>query len=95
MDEAPPGIVIPKAKIATPRDSTSILISRNGSQGPEVLLAHRIPTLRAFADFWSLPGGGIRGNDEEAATFVKGLDQLEDDWPAAVSYTHLTLPTIA
>ena len=82
MDEAPPGIVIPKAKIATPRDSTSILISRNGSQGPEVLLAHRIPTLRAFADFWSLPGGGIRGNDEEAATFVKGLDQLEDDWPA-------------
>ncbi|MFL2979067.1 MAG: MBL fold metallo-hydrolase [Candidatus Thalassarchaeaceae archaeon] len=82
MDEAPTGIVIPKAKIATPRDSTSILISRNGSQGPEVLLAHRIPTLRAFADFWSLPGGGIRGNDEEAATFVKGLDQLEDDWPA-------------
>ena len=60
MDEVPEGAVMPKAKVAKPRDSTSILITRNGSKGPEVLLAHRIPTLRAFADFWALPGGGIR-----------------------------------
>jgi len=82
MDEAPEGMVMPEARIATPRESTSILITRNGSEGPEVLLAHRIPTLRAFADFWALPGGGIRGNDMDAAASIKGLDQLEGDWPA-------------
>ena len=82
MDEVPEGAVMPKAKVAKPRDSTSILITRNGSKGPEVLLAHRIPTLRAFADFWALPGGGIRGHDTEAAASIKGLEQIEDDWPA-------------
>jgi len=82
MDEVPEGMPMPEARIAKPRDSTSILITRNGSKGPEVLLAHRIPTLRAFADFWALPGGGIRGYDAEASVSVKGIDQLDGDWQA-------------
>lgn len=82
MDEVPEGIAMPEARVAKPRDSTSILITRNGSKGPEVLLAHRIPTLRAFADFWALPGGGIRGHDAEASVSVKGIDQLDGDWQA-------------
>ncbi len=82
MDEVPEGMAMPEARVAKPRDSTSILITRNGSKGPEVLLAHRIPTLRAFADFWALPGGGIRGHDAEASVSVKGIDQLDRDWQA-------------
>ena len=82
MDEVPEGMAMPEARVAKPRDSTSILITRNGSKGPEVLLAHRIPTLRAFADFWALPGGGIRGHDAEASVSVKGIDQLDGDWQA-------------
>ena len=82
MDEVPEGMIMPEARVAKPRDSTSILITRNGSKGPEVLLAHRIPTLRAFADFWALPGGGIRGHDAEASVSVKGIDQLDGDWQA-------------
>lgn len=82
MDEVPEGMIMPEARVAKPRDSTSILITRNGSKGPEVLLAHRIPTLRAFADFWALPGGGIRGHDAEASVSVRGMDQLDGDWQA-------------
>ena len=82
MDEVPEGMAMPEARVAKPRDSTSILITRNGSKGPEVLLAHRIPTLRAFADFWALPGGGIRGHDAEASVPAKGIDQLDGDWQA-------------
>ena len=82
MDEVPEGMAMPEARVAKPRDSTSILITRNGSKGPEVLLAHRIPTLRAFADFWALPGGGIRGHDAEESVSVKGIDQLDGDWQA-------------
>ena len=58
MDEAPDGLEIPQGRISKPRNSVSILLTRDGENGIEVLLAHRISTLRAFADFWSLPGGG-------------------------------------
>jgi len=85
MDEAPRGLEIPQGRIATPRNSVSILLTRDGSNGVEVLLAHRIATLRAFADFWSLPGGGIRDFDHETAENLEIMDDLEGEWPGTLA----------
>tara|TARA_B100001996_G_scaffold364508_1_gene333575 strand:- start:1026 stop:2573 length:1548 start_codon:yes stop_codon:yes gene_type:complete len=81
MDEAPDGLEIPQGRISKPRNSVSILLTRDGENGIEVLLAHRISTLRAFADFWSLPGGGIKDFDHDAAKKIEILSNLNSDWP--------------
>ncbi len=67
MDEAPSGWTPPRPELRTPRASTSVLISRDGAAGVEVLLCHRIETLRAFPGFWALPGGGVSARDAKAA----------------------------
>ena len=85
MDEAPEGLEVPQGRIAKPRQSVSILLTRDGKNGVEVLLAHRIPTLRAFADFWSLPGGGIRDFDHDAAEKLSSLKHIETDWKGTIS----------
>ncbi len=80
MDEAPEGLNIPRSRVAKPRHSVSILLTRDGKNGVEVLLAHRIPTLRAFADFWSLPGGGIKDFDHETGGRLSTLTNIENEW---------------
>ncbi len=85
MDEAPKGLEVPQGRIAKPRQSVSILLTRDGEKGIEVLLAHRIPTLRAFADFWSLPGGGIRDFDHDAGNKLSSLMHVENDWKGTMA----------
>ena len=85
MDEAPEGVVVPQGRVAKPRDSVSILLTRDSPNGVEVLLAHRIPTLRAFADFWSLPGGGIRDYDHDAANSLPSLESVDNDWKGTMA----------
>ena len=80
MDEAPQGLNVPKGQVAKPRQSVSILLTRDGKNGVEILLAHRIPTLRAFADFWSLPGGGIKDFDHETGNQLSTLTGIENEW---------------
>jgi len=67
MDEAPSGWLPDRLEARPPRASTSVLISRQGVAGIEVLLCHRIETLRAFPNFWALPGGGVSARDAKAA----------------------------
>ncbi len=63
MEELPEGAIMPEAKVASPRPSASVVISRDGD---EILLGHRVSELPAFPDMWSFPGGGISNVDNEA-----------------------------
>ena len=85
MDEAPQGLNIPRGRVAKPRQSVSILLTRDGKNGVEVLLAHRIPTLRAFADFWSLPGGGIKDFDNKTGNKLASLENVEKEWKGTMA----------
>ena len=85
MDEAPQGLQIPEGRVAKPRQSVSILLTRDGQNGIEILLAHRIPTLRAFADFWSLPGGGIKDFDHDTGDKLSSLKNVEKEWKGAMA----------
>ena len=85
MDEAPEGLDVPQGRVAKPRQSVSILLTRDGEKGVEVLLAHRIPTLRAFADFWSLPGGGIRDFDHDVGKELSSLIDVESEWKGTMA----------
>ena len=48
MDELPEGVVLPKANVAIPRPSASLIVSRmNGNIG-EILLCHRVSEVPSF-----------------------------------------------
>ncbi len=70
MGEAPASWTPPVATVATPRASTSVLVTREGEEGVEALLCHRVETLRAFPGFWALPGGGVNARDAKAAAML-------------------------
>ena len=67
MDELPEGVVLPKANVAIPRPSASLIVSRmNGNIG-EILLCHRVSEVPSFPDFWAFPGGGVSRTDRRAS----------------------------
>ena len=76
MSEVPSGL-----KISTPQDlplrsSATLMITREGSNGIEVMLCRRVDDLPAFPSFWAFPGGGVSRVDGIAAdTF---LTEIED-----------------
>ena len=67
MDELPEGVVLPKANVAIPRPSASLIVSRmNGNIG-EILLCHRVSEVPSFPDFWAFPGGGVSRTDRRTS----------------------------
>ena len=67
MDELPEGVVLPKANVAIPRPSASLIVSRmNGNIG-EILLCHRVSEVPSFPDFWAFPGGGVSRTDRRVS----------------------------
>ena len=67
MDELPEGVILPKANVAKPRPSASLIISRmNGNIG-EILLCHRVSEVPSFPDFWAFPGGGVSRTDRRVS----------------------------
>ena len=67
MDELPEGVELPKANVATPRPSASLIVSRmNGNIG-EILLCHRVSEVPSFPDFWAFPGGGVSRTDRRVS----------------------------
>ena len=67
MDELPEGVILPKANVAKPRPSASLIVSRmNGNIG-EILLCHRVSEVPSFPDFWAFPGGGVSRTDRRVS----------------------------
>ena len=78
MGELPEGVELPYAKVATPRPSASLIVSRINSGKEEILLCHRVSEVPAFPDFWAFPGGGVSRVD-------KKLAEEEPDWFAHIN----------
>ncbi len=48
-------------------------LTRDGSEGVEVLLGLRSPTMRAFPNYWAFPGGGVSRVDHAAVEALPAL----------------------
>ncbi|MDP7091557.1 MAG: MBL fold metallo-hydrolase [Candidatus Thalassarchaeaceae archaeon] len=80
MSELPRGVELPPSEVTTPRPSASAMLSREHSEGHEILLGHRVSELPAFPDLWSFPGGSISRVDKHAAqTHPEWLSERGDD----------------
>ena len=67
MDELPEGVELPKANVATPRPSASLIVSRTNGNIGEILLCHRVSEVPSFPDFWAFPGGGVSRTDRRVS----------------------------
>ena len=92
---------VARAEPRPPRPSASVMLRRGG----EILVCHRVSSVPAFPDYWAFPGGGVSRVDQAALdSHPEWFPQRDPDERAAlvalfremvaVSYTHLTLPTI-
>jgi len=50
-----------------PRPSATLMITRDGDEGVEVLLGKRSDSMPSFPGYWAFPGGGVSRIDKEAS----------------------------
>jgi len=80
MSEVPKGVEMGSVSRKI-RPSATMMITRDGSNGVEVLLGRRAESMPAFPGYWAFPGGGLSGVDKLA---VEELAQL--DGPNAAAF---------
>ncbi len=89
FDGPPPGGEINDGNITVPRAAASVIVLRDSSDGPEVLMVRRSPEQRFMGGVWVFPGGavdpaedgdpalaGVRELHEEASIDVGGTGDL-------------------
>ena len=57
------------------RAAASVILLRDGPDGPEVLLVERNPAQRFMGGAWVFPGGGVDPGEEAADTGVRELEE--------------------
>ncbi len=67
MSEIPRGMNLDALQRKPPRPSATLMITRDGADGVEVLLGHRAETMPSFPGYWAFPGGGISRVDKAAS----------------------------
>ena len=72
MSEIPSGVEVATPQPRPARPSSSLMVTRDGVEGVEVLLCRRVDELPAFAGYWSFPGGGASRADISAADSILG-----------------------
>ena len=72
MSEVPSGLSMPDFERRPPRPSATLMITRDGDEGVEVLLGHRCESMPSFPGYWAFPGGGVSRVDK-AASEVLGI----------------------
>jgi 8-oxo-dGTP pyrophosphatase MutT (NUDIX family) len=55
-DRPGPGEELNQGKVADAREAASLILLRDGSEGPEVLLVQRNPEQRFMGGAWVFPG---------------------------------------
>jgi 8-oxo-dGTP pyrophosphatase MutT (NUDIX family) len=72
----PPGEELNFGKAVKPRPAASLILLRDGADGPEVLLVQRNPEQRFMGGAWVFPGGGTGPQDADpAATALRELEE--------------------
>ena len=67
MSEVPDGVQMPVFERRPPRPSATLMITRDGDEGVEVLLGKRSDSMPSFPGYWAFPGGGVSRIDKEAS----------------------------
>ena len=70
MSEVPSGLSMPDLERRPPRPSATLMITRDGDEGVEVLLGHRCETMPSFPGYWAFPGGGVSRVDKAASEML-------------------------
>jgi 8-oxo-dGTP pyrophosphatase MutT (NUDIX family) len=60
---------------STPRQSASVIVVRDGTDGLELLLVQRNPEQRFMGGFWVFPGGATDAAESHRAAAVRELDE--------------------
>ena len=76
IDRPPPGEDLNTGETTVPRASASLILLRDGDDGPEVLLVRRNPEQRFMGGAWVFPGGATAPeDDDEQGTAVRELEE--------------------
>jgi 8-oxo-dGTP pyrophosphatase MutT (NUDIX family) len=76
VNRPPPGEELNFGKAVKPRPAASLILLREGSGDPEVLLVQRNPEQKFMGGAWVFPGGGVHADDDgPAATAVRELEE--------------------
>ena len=70
MSEVPAGVSITELNRKPPRPSATLMITRDGDDGVEVLLGQRCETMPSFPGYWAFPGGGVSRVDKAASEVI-------------------------
>jgi len=83
---------------ATPRQSASLILLRDGDRGPEVLLVRRNPAQRFMGGFWVFPGGAVDAGEDHRAAAVRELAEeagvMNVEPEALVEYSRWITPEL-
>jgi 8-oxo-dGTP pyrophosphatase MutT (NUDIX family) len=67
VDRPPPGEELNTSEVTEARQAASLILLREASGGPEVLLVRRNPAQRFMGGAWVFPGGAMHADDEDHA----------------------------
>ena len=67
MSEEPSGVDMPLFERKPPRPSATLMITKQGDEGVEVLLGKRSESMPSFPGYWAFPGGGVSRVDKTAS----------------------------
>jgi 8-oxo-dGTP pyrophosphatase MutT (NUDIX family) len=73
----PPGQELSGDQVTEPRPAATLILLRDGEEGPQVLLVLRSPEQRFMGGVWVFPGGAVDGHREEPADTA--LRELEEE----------------
>jgi len=74
MSEVPEGVDLSGFVRKPPRPTATMTLTRDGPNGPEVLLGLRSETMAAFPGYWAFTGGGVSRVDAAAVESFSVLD---------------------
>jgi 8-oxo-dGTP pyrophosphatase MutT (NUDIX family) len=79
VDRPPPGEELNPGEVSEARQAASLILLRDGPEGPEVLLVERNPAQRFMGGAWVFPGGAKHDEDSDhAATARRELREEAD-----------------
>jgi 8-oxo-dGTP pyrophosphatase MutT (NUDIX family) len=70
-----------RGPVTTPRQSASVILLRDGDEGPELLLVRRNPAQRFMGGYWVFPGGAVDAAEGEgdAAHRAAAVRELHEE----------------
>ena len=74
VDRPPPGEELNDGEVTPARQAATLVLLRDGPEGPQVLLVQRNPQQRFMGGAWVFPGGALHADDADlAAAAVREL----------------------